>query len=981
MMMNNFKLKKYWFLTLFMLITSTYWCSAQSLLTVQGGLEKPNGQPIYIVLNSTSLPAGCTSQTITLNIGRLTYLSESNRVDTGILVTPKTTNGETILTISNIINGNEGNSKTITIGAQFAPDTCDYTTQQITASFAYVGCSSPKIDAAPITLTAKTQNKAMVSFYKNDPESKIAEPYCLKKIIKYNLNATNSGTSGFNITNAQLFLELDKCAEIIGIYKRNTYESVNPDIASGSGIQTAVFDIPNLGLSSNNQYDVYVRYPCLDGLNDCTSGLKNINAYFKGRSCGSDITSNKVTVETNITTTNVSCGDTSCTSGTGIYVPPTVILRGSLKCPTACDPASYIYYDLSIPPFNPNYTNSKVIVDIPPGIAVTAVSRPYIPSCKTYFTVNYINSADKKSETIDLGSLTRQVEFTTSCPSLPSDLSFYIYFKYDTQMLPLPSADLPFKFKFTSDEITINDNSTVKTANCYSQIVAAQAVKKELGSTYAANVSGLPGETFTYRLQIYNNGTGANVNTTITDVLNSNLEYAGGFKYAFDNLEYQNLLGNSSFTIPDLGTVIVKVPKVGESGTVNLTGFDFPCTSKRLYIEFNVKVKDYVMSGTELANYINVSYQGLATINIIPLSYVKSKMFVKCSLSDEWKENSINVKNGEEVDFKMQIINAGSNPVTLSELINLKPQPNDQFEFGSDPRKSNLKINYSCDLPKVTSNLTTLPVISFKYAQNPVSMDRDMLCPPQTSGNAPNWTVPCDLNTNWLKATFPSNFTLKPGDFVEVTYKGKISGNTGIANNSFAFKIDNCSLFSDNSNVLTITNDGIGIGCKSCTLTNPNAIEIKKLFENLLKNIMTRLVNGETDTQINGSKPNELFLLKPYISNGGGDKIYQFVSARNAQNKITSIRFSFSANSENDVSFLEENGLHYDPEVGAVDASYLKIDTSLFVSPDQYLTTCRKATSETTGTDCKNRTEVRYVDFCPDKFCVPISGEIKTIVP
>ncbi|MNQ90705.1 hypothetical protein D3C85_1060580 [compost metagenome] len=271
-----------------------------------------------------------------------------------------------------------------------------------------------------------------------------------------------------------------------------------------------------------------------------------------------------------------------------------------------------------------------------------------------------------------------------------------------------------------------------------------------------------------------------------------------------------------------------------------------------------------------------------------------------------------------------------------------------------------------------------MPTVNFRYAQNSVTMDRSMLCPPQTSGNEPSWTSTCN-NANWLSAVF-DNFTLLPGDYVDVIYKGKVEGVTGTAFNSFAFRT-NCNMASANSNRLAIKNDNdTGIGCNSCTLSNLYSNDMKILFENLLRNLLTRKINGETDAQINGSNPAELVALKPYITSGDGNKIYNFISTVNAANKITSIKFSFSPSVENDITFLEEKGLNYNPEVGFIDPSYLKIDTTLYSSSNDYLTTCRK-TLDTNGnviSDCNSKTLVRHIDFCPARFCYPMTGEIKT---
>lgn len=996
-MINYFKLKKYRFLPFFILLLLSNYSYSQSLLTVLDGLVKPNGKPFSIQLNPTSTPMGCTSQAITLNIGKLEYLPGSSTIPPETLVTPTKTNGETTLTISGIVNGAEGVSRTIIIGAQFLPGTCDNVKQEITASIVSVGCNSTPLFVSPVTVTSKILNNVKTSLINNSNK----QEYCLKEAISYRLDVTNNGNTGFNITNAQVFLELDKCAEIIGIYKYNTYESVNPVITAGTNLQMAVFNIPDLILSPNSiyyRYDIYVRYPCLDGINDCTPGSKTMSTYIKGKSCGTDITTNTEALNTKITTSSSTCGDTSCTTGGGIGIPQSTYFYSYFTCPTACNPYAYAAFQLITPPETPSYSNWELIVDIPAGLNTTGVAFSAHLCKDAPYIVKYINGAGEENDRVYPGSLTKKVKIITTCSLTAPTMTFQINFDYDTQTPPVQNAILAFNYKFILNDKTITGIGSASVGKCSPNVyISLHDVKKATAAVYENNynVNAIPGEIITYKTVIRNSGTAADVNNVITSLLNENLEYAGGFKYDFTNttLQYKNLSGNTSFTIPDLGTVTVATPVIGESGSIILSGFNFPCTNKMLYIEFNVRVKSNVTSGKVIPNTVTLSREQspysstLSNINIIPFTLVKSKMFVKCELSNEWNDTGINVKNGENVYFKMQINNAGSNLVILSDLVNLKPQPNDQFEFGSNPRKSTFKINYDWDSPEIKTNLAAVPSVVYKYAQNSVSMDRDMFCPPQTSGNAPVWTSSLGLDPNWFKAAFPKNFTLNPGDFVEVIYKGKISGDQGIANNSFAFKVvdtnGNCSLVTDNSNVLTLTNDGIGVGCKSCTLTNPNTVEVKKLFENLLKNIITRLVKGETDTQINGSKPNELFLLRPYIVNGGSDKIYNFVSTRNAQNKITSIRFSFSANSQNDVSFLEENGLDYNPEIGTVDSSYLRIDTSLFASPDQYMATCRKTTGDGANleTACKSKTEVRYIDFCPDKFCLPIGGEIKVIVP
>jgi hypothetical protein len=1001
-MTNCFKIKKHWFLIIGMMLLLSNYCVGQTFLSVPDSLVKPNGRPFIVRLNPTSsIAEQCTSQTITLNIGALTYLPGSNGpLPAGIVITPVTNSGETILTISGIINdGKQGSSLTMDIAMQFKPGTCDGVTQLIKATTVNIGCTVPSNQLGSVTVTSLSPNNGKVELYLSTSGS---QPFCPRKIIRHTVYASNYGNQGFNLGSLKLHLEVDKCATVMGVYKYNTYVSVNPVITSGSNSKIVEFDVPDLLLSVNSisqPYDIYIVYPCLNGNNDdCTSGIKYMTASLIGKLKDCDIPFATPVVRTShqITTSTATCGNVSCVTGGSVGEIEGISVGNyafTFSCPNACmDGWGRAGFQLNIPPFNPSFTNRVATIDIPAGLNVSYAFVNNPNSCDTPFIINYIDAQGNKKSTPFGNSLTRKVEFITDCTISSPQTFFLVDCTYDKVNPPLAGSYLPFDFTYTSDgKKIIDSNLKALIETCNSNVSLIKQVRKASQLLYENNynASAVPGELMTYRQEISNLGIGDS-NNIITDKIDNNLVYEGGFKYAYETNAYSTdmffpLLGKSSFTLPELGTVNVSTPAIGQSGTVTLSGFNFPCTNKRLYIEYNVRVKNNVIAGTKIPNLAVISgsadlyYQPQTNyITIAAFTYVKNKMFVKCALANEWNESGINVKNGEVVDFKMQFSNAGSNPIVLSELINLRPQAGDLFEFGSNSRNSNLNINYNCDLPSVFTNMATAPSVVFKYALNSPTMNRD-LCPPQTSGNTPNWQDACN-NTNWLKATFPTDFKLLPGDYVEIVYKGKITGTTGTAYNSFAFKVGGCEVLSANSNTLAITNDNIGIGCNSCTLTNPYSTDMKNLFENLLKNILTRKINGETDAQINGSNPAELIALKPYITNGGGTKIYNFVSTVNAQNKITSIKFSFAANSENDVSFFEEKGLNYNPEVGAVDPSYLRIDTTLYASADQYLTTCRKTVDENGNviSDCVSKTQVRHIDFCPTRFCYPMSGEIKT---
>lgn len=996
--------KKHWFLIIGILLLSNY-SIGQTFLYLdpeQPSVEKPNGRPFKVRLNPTSsIAQECTSQRITLDIGVLTYVPGSNGpLPEGVVITSNITSGKTILTINGIVNdGKQGSSLTMDLALQFKPGTCDFFEQEILASTVNVGCSVPSSQSGSLKVISRTPNNAKTRVLL---KKYVNEPVCPNTVISYKVYVDNPGNQGFNITNAKVNLELDKCAKILGLYKEDTYVSVNPTISVLNDIQNVVFDTPDLLLSpyaSVLVYDLYITYPCLSGgENDCTGGNKTIKTYLTGRKkdCALDMESEKESVTTNTSVNTAQCPNAICPTGGGgtVVLDPVYMQVGSnLPCPSCAHYDPTLGMSFYVPPLHPSFGNRVLTVEVPTGFIVKLAQAYHKTGCDTSYEVRYVDAQGNKQATPFAGPLTRKIEFTTDCTiSMPYSY-FGIDLKYDEQNLPLGDQYVPVKSYFTSNGVVIYEGTDYpRTYSCNPNLQSYNQIRKinQAWSENNYNASAIPGELVTYRFELGNSGM-TDTNNSVSVKIDEKLIYEGGFRYSYDNYNYYysgpftRLEGQREFTVPDIGKINVTTPVVGQSGIVNLSGFSFPCTDKRLYIEFDVRPRDFVVAGTKIP--ITTTLNGAQgnrelipnLITVLSYDFVKSKMFVKCALANEWNDNSINVKNGEVVDFKMQFSNVGSNPVVLSELINLRPQIGDLFEFGANSRSSNYGIDYNCDLPTIFTNASTSPTVNFQYALNSVTMNRDMLCPPNELGNAPVWTDSCN-NANWLRANFLNNFTLLPGEFVEVMYKGRIAGETGTASNSFAFSVGGCALVSANSNVLVLKNDNIGIGCNSCTLTNPYAGDMKVLFENLLKSIITRKINGETDAQINGSNPAELIALKPYITQGAGNKIYKFVSTVNAQNKITSIKFSFDANNENDVTFIEENGLNYNPEIGNIDPSYLRIDTTLYSSPNQYLTTCRRVlgSNGTVISECTNKTQVKNIDFCPTRFCYPMSGEIKT---
>ncbi|PJJ11140.1 hypothetical protein CLU83_4636 [Flavobacterium sp. 1] len=184
----------------------------------------------------------------------------------------------------------------------------------------------------------------------------------------------------------------------------------------------------------------------------------------------------------------------------------------------------------------------------------------------------------------------------------------------------------------------------------------------------------------------------------------------------------------------------------------------------------------------------------------------------------------------------------------------------------------------------------------------------------------------------------------------------------------------------------------------SCTELNPKSVVVKDLYLNLLKKLISRSISGETDAQINASPASaELIALKPYITNGTGDKIYDFTTIKNDTIQLISdVKFSFAPNREYDVHVSVPRGLYYDSDLTTEELnSYIEkniyFNLSQYISSDNYLVSCYSQQMSKNANpdrvvlqpgDCTLESEVRYIDFCPTD-CAPIEGTLtaSTVTP
>lgn len=87
---------------------------------------------------------------------------------------------------------------------------------------------------------------------------------------------------------------------------------------------------------------------------------------------------------------------------------------------------------------------------------------------------------------------------------------------------------------------------------------------------------------------------------------------------------------------------------------------------------------------------------------------------------------------------------------------------------------------------------------------------------------------------------------------------------------------------------------------QSCVATNPNTSQIQSLLVDFLEYIIQKKINGTVDSELEGTLPQELVLLSPYITDAY-PRIYNFQSTFNGYNQLTGFSFSFSPNSANNI--------------------------------------------------------------------------------
>lgn len=669
-----------------------------------------------------------------------------------------------------------------------------------------------------------------------------------KYIIKIYRGAPIQYTSG------KVFLELPTCLVNEMVFS-NIYNPVLnftnlPSNTPNMSILSWVLN-PNELISLNNnsqlKFQLYFNSPCDNSL--CVNGNQSMRGYVNVKA-DSYLCQTLLDLNSNPVVFPLGNMASDCQQVCPIYEKPKVNVTGNGQCTTICGiDSSTLSMDLEIPPLNYYNNNFDLIFNIPSGIRIKEIgvyssagsggviianSIPPNASCFTTFQAKYggggWNDINQTLTITDLSSLNvTDIKYRFGCNDLEPGkiIGIYIRYEFNNTVTILPTS-IPYQIVFDNATLPVSTGE-VKFPTCpliSLTKIARRSPNSPIPSDIYLGGNYNPTDIVTFGIEIKNLSKLALNNITVRDILDSRFTYLNNFKYAYSDSSGQpafvNLTGNQLPTTLGLGSPTVTFsPMVGPNpAKIEIIGLNMPntCTApKTLWILFDAQIEAGLLAGTQINNTVNVynnesvimplQYPNTnnTTLTIRTLKQVTAKMFVKCQNVNIWEEdNQVDVRAGEIIDFKMQFKNTGTLPVKLMELINTKPQIGDTFEFPVQTlRLSQFEVAYNCS-PIIISPSTY--TANFRYSNQQVNI---------FNGSTPNWQI-CNPNlTNSFDIEFPGGGAIvNPSQVVEITYSGKVSGSSGqIAKNTFSFKaeeIDSTPFASQNSNIITINNNGQG---------------------------------------------------------------------------------------------------------------------------------------------------------------------------
>lgn len=806
---------------------------------------------------------GCSNYSVVLNKGSLLYNPNNNVVyPTGVSVP---TGGVTATSITFNITSCSTN-QIIYIPFKF-DEVCENTSAAtVTLSASVLNCSVPVVNN---NVTIHAQNiLPTTNFYISGSTTQLCRG---QGLITFQLGVQNP-PEGALLSNATLKFRVPSCAIIANA---NTL-SITP----GIGYQEIKWNLTDLLAGHSIFKTVSFNLPC----STCPAEfIAHPSLLLEGTKCNGTAYSllNDAFPTTTFTAANPGyCFDDSTCTLTSPAVTPNVSLNftaNPFTCPNA-QIAPKGTYTLGIPsalslnnlnfitkiPNQTNLVSVKISSAIPSGCTLSSFSYElnnstiWIPLTGLIvgqnFTMPVLSTGQNISRIrwIFAGNMTGNLslEYTYSYlnnVSIPPYLNGYgggftCDALYSASNLPNP---VPVSF-----DRNIQGNVL---SNCLGILELKNRIRGQndldnVTDDFTQSISVMPNGKATYLLSMRTNNLS---NLVLSQIIPANLIFIGNFKYAYGTASAQhinnplldlNFTGCSNFpcalNIPSLGSPIFNFV----NNEVLVSNINFPSNAETLYVRFDVQLN----TGLMFNNSVNVSTKckvsqtlNSITQSVFPDNYcdisviahpsVKSTIAARCvsPTLGEWKEDVINIRDNEKLDFKIEIENTGSIYLNVNEIQNLKPMLFDTtINDPGIPRGSQFNVNYFCQqAPSVTKIPATSQTCQIFYSVAGPNKNRDLFCSPISTGVNSNWDLNnCLPNSNWVKFFFSNNgLRLNPGERLIIIFRGKVSGATTLnatAVNSFNMQIHYdggfCPTLIEDS--VTIVNDGQGCNppCIDC---------------------------------------------------------------------------------------------------------------------------------------------------------------------
>jgi uncharacterized repeat protein (TIGR01451 family) len=829
-------------------------------------------------------PNNCTSQTITVFIGNLEYTGSNNVLPNNALISYN------VLIQSVVITGITcSTSQTLNFGVRFPAGTCSSGTGSsvsLQATLTSIGCSPAVINQQSDELTITALNSDPILYLTQESAALL----CVGSVVKkYTIQVYNQNSGGRPIADSSLKFTVADCATIVGVYKGSTYEAVTYSTFSPSP-KTIKIDIGNLAVSTFPSYDIYVSFPCSSCNTSVTftPTAKFEGTYSTcGLESVTKVTS---LLPQSLNPTQICNNDCNYVGGgTANLIKYSGVFPCPVSCnPTSFEgtydlniPPGYTYTTFEFTTIVPQgmVLNSIYNINFSAGCSGCTLNGGHLQAFVNDSTTPLTYSS---GTTITIPAVTTKIRWriTPLIPNSPLMFKAIYNFTYNTGTPPPPAPNsivsISGNYKFDSGSAidffaspgVWNNNLTIPTC---SSVVCTKLVKQaDSVGNFTTLLSVDPNSQITYQLRIENNGGNTVSNLVVTDVLTTgnlyltnlnigteeNPIYIRNFKYAYQvneptDSQWITLGTDNKINIPDLfstssvSPTVTSLPSDMSSGNITISNLNFPngCNDggKMLYIQFNTKLNPFL---TYTSNVINectastssgvlVHKSNTTTVSVNQKNSLSCSMFAKCPDKTEWLK-TVNVRNNEYVDFKIVCRNNGSKAVFLQDILNLKPMVNDKYV--TDPaisRGSQFNVNYKCEQPALNSNLLSVnpPPYQIRYSNTDVNMER-VLYPNTIPGAQSGWNENCVTNdSKWMRISFitptsTNGILLHAGEYVEITYKGKVMPGTSTdittAYNSFSFRGlfngGNVQIISPEIKDVTIINDGKGCNepCIDC---------------------------------------------------------------------------------------------------------------------------------------------------------------------